>query len=152
MKRIFLIIATTLLTLTVAAQAQETTTKKSMTDLKLSYIQSQNILSEAEFAAYSSVYKEYAQARRSVRRENRQLKKDLNSGTLSDQQAGETLIKLAANKTKLAQIYEAYLPKFTAAVSVSKYIKVKEAEDQFRKQILKHYRDKKSQATTETVK
>lgn len=150
MKRDLILLFTLLLSLNIFAKTdtneQNNRPKRLMVEEELKFYKSKEILSNTEFDKFAVVYKEFSQEKQAIRKENRLLKKEAKTAEISEENATKILNALADNKIRIAQINKEYQDKILKIIPATKYLKIQQARDEYKREMWKKIKEQKAKS------
>ena len=150
MKRDLILLFTLLLSLNIFAKTdtneQNNIPKRLMVEEELEFYKSKEILSNTEFDKFAVVYKEFSQEKQAIRKENRLLKKEAKTAEISEENATKILNALADNKIRIAQINKEYQDKILKIIPATKYLKIQQARDEYKREMWKKIKEQKAKS------
>lgn len=150
MKRDLILLFTLLLSLNIFAKIdtneQNNRPKRLMVEEELEFYKSKEILSNTEFDKFAVVYKEFSQEKQAIRKENRLLKKEAKTAEISEENATKILNALADNKIRIAQINKEYQDKILKIIPATKYLKIQQARDEYKREMWKKIKEQKAKS------
>ena len=156
MKRDLILLFTLLLSLNIFAKTdaneQNNRPKRLMVEEELEFYKSKEILSNTEFDKFAVVYKEFSQEKQAIRKENRLLKKEAKTAEISEENATKILNALADNKIRIAQINKEYQDKILKIIPATKYLKIQQARDEYKREMWKKIKEQKAKGNKQRNK
>lgn len=150
MKRDLILLFTLLLSLNIFAKTdtneQNNRPKRLMVEEELEFYKSKEILSNTEFDKFAVVYKEFSKEKQAIRNENRLLKKEAKTSEISEENATKILNALADNKIRIAQINKEYQDKILKIIPATKYLKIQQARDEYKREMWKKIKEQKAKS------
>lgn len=134
MKKYLLLLTVLFATVATFAQscAEQQNYRKNYREGELKYIESQNIMTEAEFAEFTVVYNNYNADRSTVRKENKLIKPE-QGVELTDEQAAFN-VQAKVNKTvKSAELYKNYIATLQTKLTNKQILAIEQAQAKYKK-------------------
>lgn len=139
MKRIFKIFIFAWLLVPLAALAQND--KDKVEALRMSFIEKKLELTKSESEKFWPVYNEYTEKVKSVRKNLRQSYRKADQ-TLSDKEAEELYQLDLQSRQAESDLHKTYSEKLKAIIGVKKMVKLRRAEEDFKREIINSIKDK----------
>ncbi|MEI6347541.1 MAG: hypothetical protein WCP69_06310 [Bacteroidota bacterium] len=105
-------------------------------------------LSQEESDKFWPIYKDYVQKQKDVRKnamKSVKSLKDKSAEELTKEEAGDLIKAEFSVKQSLLDLEKEFVVKFQTAISIQKVAKLKQAENQFKKELVKKAREKKKE-------
>lgn len=140
-----LLVSVLLLTSTIF-YGQRRPDKEKIKSLKVAFITERLDLSSNEAQAFWPVYNEYEKNREALRQKERtQIRHKIKSADeLSEKQAADLLEKYISFEDEEEALDKAFLKKVSSVISAKKTLLLLRSEEEFKRQLIKQYRHKKS--------
>lgn len=134
MKKYLLLLTVLFATVATFAQscAEQQNYRKNYREGELKYIESQNIMTEAEFAEFTVVYNNYNADRSTVRKENKLIKPEQGVELTDEQAAFNVQAKINA-KVKGAELYKEYVETLKTKLTDKQILTVEQAQAQYKR-------------------
>ena len=114
--------------------------------LKIAYITNELALSSEEAAKFWPVYNDYEEKQRLVKRQKMGNYMDrMDTGAIdkmTEKEASAVLAQMESNEEELFQLRKKFVANLRNVIPPIKIIKLKKAEENFNRKLLKQYRDK----------
>lgn len=117
-------------------------TKNKLTEMVITHIAEHGILTEQEFADFTAIYKELSEQKRALNKENRAIKKQLETCTDSKLMV-EMMQKIANNDLKRAELDKNALDKYIEKVDAGRLVQVLQCSEKYKNEIFKNMRLKR---------
>jgi len=141
MKRYIIIFATLFFTLCAFAQNSEYHNfRKEYREGEIKFIKAQNIMSDAEFESFTTIYNNYKEARSKVRQENKAITPE-EGKELTDEQAAYNIQAKITKQEKFAKLYKEYIESLQTRLTNKQILLIDQAQKKYKKIKFKELRD-----------
>ena len=141
MKTMKLVICATLMFLVISVAAQPR--KEKIETYKIAFITQKLNLTTQEAQQFWPIYNEYADKLETNRKTYRQTAKKANVEIMTDKEAEEFLNAEYNLKQKELELYKEYYGKFKKVLPIKKVALLKQAEEEFKRELIKNIRERK---------
>jgi Spy/CpxP family protein refolding chaperone len=136
----------TLITISSIAQGKLKDKADQVKSLKVAHITNELSLTPEESAKFWPVYNEFESRQREIRRKKSSKiidrRDDETLNNLTEKEASAILVQMESDEDQLHQLRKKLLSDLRPVISAVKILKLKKAEEDFNRKLLKQYRDK----------
>lgn len=123
--------------------------KNNLTELVIAHVTEHGILTEQELADFTAIFRQLSQDKRKLNKENRAIKKQLESCTDS-QQMVDLMQQIATNDLKRAQLDKEALDKYIEKIDASRLVQVLQCSEKYKNNLFKEMRIKRQEMKEKT--
>ncbi|MBQ1177161.1 MAG: hypothetical protein IIX52_06340 [Paludibacteraceae bacterium] len=155
MKKIILICMSVALSTLVMANNKEqpnkcpNAQKNNLTELVIAHITEHGILTEQELADFTAIFRQLSHDKRKLNKENRAIKKQLESCTDSKQMV-DLMQQIATNDLKRAQLDKEALDAYIEKIDASRLVQVLQCSEKYKNNLFKEMRIKRQEMKEKT--
>lgn len=118
--------------------------KNKLTELVIAHVTEHGILTEQELADFTAIFRQLSQDKRKLNKENRAIKKQLESCTDSKQMV-DLMQQIATNDLKRAQLDKEALDKYIEKIDASRLVQVLQCSEKYKNNLFKEMRIKRQE-------
>ena len=118
--------------------------KNNLTELVIAHVTEHGILTEQELADFTAIFRQLSQDKRKLNKENRAIKKQLESCTDSKQMV-DLMQQIATNDLKRAQLDKEALDKYIEKIDASRLVQVLQCSEKYKNNLFKEMRIKRQE-------
>ena len=118
--------------------------KNNLTELVIAHVTEHGILTEQELADFTAIFRQLSQDKRKLNKENRAIKKQLESCTDSKQMV-DLMQQIATNDLKRAQLDKEALDAYIEKIDASRLVQVLQCSEKYKNNLFKEMRIKRQE-------
>lgn len=123
--------------------------KNNLTELVIAHITEHGILTEQELADFTAIFRQLSHDKRKLNKENRAIKKQLESCTDSKQMV-DLMQQIATNDLKRAQLDKEALDAYIEKIDASRLVQVLQCSEKYKNNLFKEMRIKRQEMKEKT--